>query len=147
MPSSKSSAHNTKVVVVTILVMTSPNWTSSWHFRVILPALLCVPSILRMDWGFQSFCIGNWNLVTIHGSRKFSVAPLSKRAASVFGIVVNIISIVRAFHFDINIQCVFSTHAATTSEGDSKNLVLPSEGQRDLPSFGYLGPSGCVQGW
>src|SRR6266478_3951514 len=127
--------------------MISPNWTSNWHFFVILTALLCVPSILRIDRGFWSFCVGNRNLFTIHGSRKFSVAPLSKRATSVFGIIVNIISIVRAFCFDINIQCVFNTHTVTASEGDSKNLVLPLEGQRGLPSFDYPRPSRCTPGW
>jgi len=98
-----------------------PSWTSSWHFFVIRPAWLFVPSMLWILHGLSRSSMGNRSLDTALGSRKFSVAPLSIRASSVFRVVFRTNFIVRAFRLVINIRCVDNARAATTSADDSKN--------------------------
>ena len=98
-----------------------PSWTSSWHFFVIRPAWLFVPSMLWILHGLSRSSMGNRSLDTALGSRKFSVAPLSIRASSVFRVVFRTSFIVRAFHLVINIRRVDNARAVTTSADDSKN--------------------------
>lgn len=108
-----------------------PNLTLSQHLQVICPALLLVLPILRMFLGFLSSSMDSHSLTTVLRLRKFSVAPLSMRAPSVFNVIDRTSFIFKAFHLMIDIRHVDSTHAATVNRGDSKNpdcQAWPAEG-------------------
>jgi len=109
------------VIKKSISWSTFPSRTLSRHFSVISPAWLFVPSILWILRGLSKSSVINRSLVTVRGSRKFSVAPLSMRASSVLRVVLKTSFIVRAFRLVMNIRRVDNARAATTSADDSKN--------------------------
>src|SRR5712671_1473374 len=100
---------------------TFPSRILSWHFLVISPAWLFVPLILWILRGLSKSSVINRSLVTVHGLRKFSVAPLSMRASSVLRVVLKTSFIVRAFCLVMKIRRIDNARAATTSADDSKN--------------------------
>src|SRR5712672_3337276 len=107
--------------VLTITCASDEQVRHSRHFFVMRPAWLFVPSILWILRGLFRSSVGNRSLETTLGSRKFSVAPLSMRASSVFRIVLKTSFIVREFRLVINIRRVDNARAATTSTDGSKN--------------------------
>src|SRR5712672_2386076 len=117
------------VIKKSISCLFFPSWTLSRHFLVMRPAWLFVPSMLWILRGFFRSSVGNLSLETTLGSRKFSVAPLSMRASSVFRVVFKTSLMVRAFCLVINIRRVDNARAATTSADVSENtfsLIMAS---------------------
>src|SRR5712672_1785725 len=110
------------VIKTSISCLFFPSSTLSRNVFVMRPAWLFVPSILWILRGLFRSSVGNLSLETTLGSRKFSVAPLSMRASSVFRVVLKTSFIVREFRLVINIRRVDNARAATTSTDGSKNL-------------------------
>src|SRR5713226_894531 len=94
----------------------------SSHFCVICPATLAVSSMFLMACGSGSLIIGRQSCTTIHGSIKFSVAPLSTRVDLVSQVVSSMNHIFIAFLLDKYMDQTCNACAATTSRGKFKNL-------------------------